>query len=590
MRAFGLLCAVDAEDVHMWDLHGGLRNVGKRIFVVGGVAGGAGAAVKARRVSEDADIVVLERTPYVSWANCGLPYYIGGIIRQRDDLFVVTPERLASRFNIDVRTRHEVLAIDRARRRVSVRNLETGDAWEEPYDALILATGSEPARPPIRGLEGCSRVFTLVSMEDGDRLRGFLDERKPTNAVVIGGGFIGLEAADALLERGLDVTLVEMMDQLLPPVDREMAEPLAAHLRDKGARVLLGEKVAAVTQRGGAGGDGAGASGLQLELASGDTVACDFVVSAAGVTPRLDLARQAGLAIGRAGGVVVNDRMQTSDPSIYAAGDICEIKHLVTGKPVRVPLAGPANKQARVAGANAAGGNMRYAGSLGTMVVKVGDLSIAKTGLSEREASSEGIPHYVSYTHSQHHAGYYPGARMMTIKLVADRFTGRLLGAQIVGGAGVDKRIDVIATAIQARMTVEDLEDLDLSYAPPYSSAKDPVNVAGFVAANIHRGEVDTIEPDDLMDLLEREEIQLVDVRTPGERNRLGAIPGSRLMPVDELRARVGELDPRKKTVVYCAVGYRSYLAYKILKQRGFENVSHLAGGFDAWKMFGGKR
>ncbi|MGE5593325.1 MAG: FAD-dependent oxidoreductase [Betaproteobacteria bacterium] len=558
--------------------------MGKRILVVGGVAGGAGAAVKARRVSEEADVVVFERTPYVSWANCGLPYYIGGIIRQREELFIVTPERLASRFNIDVRTRHEVVAIDKARKMVSVRNLETGDAWEERYDALILATGSEPARPPIRGLDG-PRVFTLVSVEDGDKLRSFLDERKPTNAVVIGGGFIGLEAADALLERGLGVTLVEMMDHLLPPVDGEMAEPLAAHLRDKGARVLLGEKVAAVTQR-----DGTGAGGLQLELASGDTVACDFVVSAVGVAPRLDLAKQTGLAIGQAGGVVVNDRMQTSDPSIYAAGDICEIKHLVTGKPVRVPLAGPANKQARVAGANAAGGNMRYAGSLGTMVVKVGDLTIAKTGLSEREASSEGIPHYVSYTHSQHHAGYYPGARMMTIKLVVDRFTGRVLGAQIVGGAGVDKRIDVIATAIHARMTVEDLEDLDLAYSPPYSSAKDPVNVAGFVAANIHRGEVDTIEPDDLENLLAREEIQLVDVRTPGERNRLGAIPGSRLMPLDELRTVAGELDPRKKTVVYCAVGYRSYLAYRILKQRGFDDVSHLAGGFDAWRMFTGKR
>ncbi|MGE5585281.1 MAG: FAD-dependent oxidoreductase [Bacillota bacterium] len=554
--------------------------MGKRILVVGGVAGGAGAAVKARRTSEDAEIVVFERTPYVSWANCGLPYYMGGVIQRREELFVVSPRRLAARFNVDVRTRHEVTAIDRARKAVSVRNLETGDTSDERYDALILATGSEPARPPIPRLDSPA-VFTLVSVEDADRLQSFLEERRPSSAVVIGGGFIGLETVEALLERGTAVTLVEMMDHLLPPVDREMAEPLAIHLQDKGVRVLLGQKVSELVRNG-------NNDRVEVKLASGDTILCDFVLSAMGVAPRLDLVRQAGLAIGQAGGVVVNDRMETSDPDIYAAGDICEIRHLVTGKPVRVPLAGPANKQARVAGANAAGGSMRYAGSLGTMVVKVCDLTIAKTGLSEKEARDEGIPHYVSYTHSQHHAGYYPGARMMTVKLVVDRFTGRLLGAQIVGGAGVDKRIDVVATAIHARMTVEDLEDLDLSYAPPYSSAKDPVNIAGFVAANIHRGEVDAITPDELDALLEREDIQLVDVRTPAER-KAGEIPGARLMPVDQLRELVGELDPHKKTVVYCAVGYRSYLAYKILEQRGFDDVSHLAGGFDAWKMSHGE-
>lgn len=555
--------------------------MGKRILVVGGVAGGAGAAVKARRTCEDAEIVIFERTPYVSWANCGLPYYIGGVIQRREELFIVNPGRLASRFNIDVRTRHEVTAIDRLRKTISVRNLETGESWDERYDALILATGSEPARPQIPGLDD-PRVFTLVSVEDADRLQGFLEERGPADAAVIGGGFIGLETVEALLGRGIAVTLIEMMDHLLPPVDKEMAEPVAIHLREKGVNVLLGEKVAGIAADG-------DTRKLRLTLASGKTVSCDFAISALGVAPRLDLARQAGLSIGQAGGVVVNDRMQTSDSNIYAAGDICEIRHLVTGKPVRVPLAGPANKQARVAGANAAGANMRYAGSLGTMVVKVCDMTIAKTGLSEREASSEGIPHYVSYSHSQHHAGYYPGARMMTAKLVVDRFTGRVLGAQIVGRDGVDKRIDVIATAIHARMTVEDLEDLDLAYAPPYSSAKDPVNIAGFVAANIHRGDVDAIEPDELDALLEREQVQLVDVRTPAERNRTGEIPGARLIPIDQLRELAGELDPHRKTVVYCAIGYRSYLAYRILKQNGFDDVSHLAGGFDAWKMFHGK-
>jgi NADPH-dependent 2,4-dienoyl-CoA reductase/sulfur reductase-like enzyme/rhodanese-related sulfurtransferase len=555
--------------------------VGKRILVVGGVAGGAGAAVKARRTCEDAEIVLFERTPYVSWANCGLPYYIGGTIQKREELFIVNPRRLASRFYIDVRTRHEVMAIDKSQRTISVRNLETGESRDEKYDSLILATGSEPAHPNIPGLDD-PRVFTLVSMDDADRLYRFLEEHRPASAAVMGGGFIGLETTEALLERGISVTLIEMVDHLLPPVDKEVAEPIAIHLRDRGVQVLLGERVTGISEC-------VNTHQLQLALASGKTVACDFAISALGVAPRLDLARQAGLAIGQAGGVVVNDRMQTSDPNIYAAGDICEVRNLITGKPMRVPLAGPANKQARVAGANAAGANMRYAGSLGTMIVKVLDMTIAKTGLSEREASSEGIPYYVSYSHSQHHAGYYPGARMMTVKLVVDRFTGTVLGAEIVGGEGVDKRIDVIATAIHSRMTVEDLEDLDLSYAPPYSSAKDPVNIAGFVAANIHRGEVRVIEPGELDVLLERGDVQLVDVRTPSERDRTGAIPGARLIPVDQLRELAGELDPHRKTVVYCAIGYRSYLAYRILKQRGFEDVSHLAGGFDAWRMFHGK-
>lgn len=549
--------------------------MGKRVVVVGGVAGGAGAAVKARRTCEDAEIVIFERTPYVSWANCGLPYYIGGVISRREELFVVSPGRLASRFNIGVRTRHEVTAIDRPRKTISVRNLETGEVRDEHYDALILATGSEPARPPIPGLDN-ERVFTLVSVEDADRLHQFIDERKPGSAALIGGGFIGLETAEALLERNMSVSIIEMMDHLLPPVDKEMAEPLVLHLRDKGAEVILDKKVQQIEESG---------DKLRVRLSGGRTVPCDFAVSAMGVVPRLDLARQAGLAIGPSGGLAVNERMQTSDPVIYAAGDICEVRHIVTGKPVRIPLAGPANKQARVAGANAAGGNLRYSGSLGTMVVKVCDLTIAKTGLAEKEAAAEGIPYHVSYTHSQHHADYYPGARMMTVKLVVDESTGRVLGAQIVGGAGVDKRIDVIATAIHARMTVEDLEDLDLAYAPPYSSAKDPVNIAGFVAANIFRGEVDAIEPEDLSELLKREDVQLIDVRTPGER-KAGEIPGARLIPIDQLRDFVGELDPHKKTVVYCAIGYRSYLGYKVLKQRGFEDVAHLAGGFDEWKLF----
>ncbi|MCR4427407.1 MAG: FAD-dependent oxidoreductase [Firmicutes bacterium] len=545
-----------------------------RILVVGGAAGGAGAAVKARRVNEQAEIVMFERTADVSWANCGLPYYVGGVISDRSELFVTPPSRLASRFAIDVRTGHDVTEIDRGKKTVTVRELATGKVMEERYDRLILATGSEAIDLGVPG--GSSpKVFNLLSIAEADRLRSFVEETGPARAVVIGGGFIGLEGAEALLERGLEVTLVEAKDQLLPTFDPEMVSGVSRELARKGVWVLVSERVARIDES---------EKQLTVHLQSGTAVECDLVVAAVGVRPRLDLARRAGLQVGPTGGLVVNSRMQTSAPDIYAAGDICEVNNRITGKPTRVPLAGPANKQARVAGANAAGGNLHYHGTLGAMVVKVYDVVVAKAGLTEREARDERLAHFVSFTHSLHHAGYYPGPRPLTIKLIAEKPTGRILGAEVTGQGGVDKRIDVLSTAMWARMTVFDLEDLDLSYAPPYSSAKDPVNIAGFTAANILRGEVEAISPQEAAKALREGDVQLLDVRTQREAEA-GVIEGATLTPVDQLRDHLEELNPFKDIIAYCAAGYRSYIASRILTQRGFENVRHISGGYEAWKM-----
>lgn len=546
-----------------------------KIAVVGGVAAGASAAAKARRTDEFAEITIFERGPYVSFANCGLPYYLGGAIKDRDELFLVSPERFKSRFNIDVKVNHEVLSIERNERTIRVRDKRTGRESRVSYDRLILAPGSVPLRPGIEGVDG-ERVFTLWTVPDVDRLKGFIEEVKPQKAVVVGGGFVGLEATEALLDLGLHVHLVEAAPQILTQMDPEMTAPALHHLRRFGVDISLGSGVRAFSE-----GDG----GVNVILADGRTIKVDFVILAVGSKPELDLPRGAGLAIGEAGGVVVDERMATNDPNIYAAGDIVESLHLITGRKVRIPLAGPANKQGRVAGANAAGGEMTFKGVLGTFIVKVCDLTLARTGLNEREAREAGFRYRVSYTHSPHHAGYYPGAEMMVIKLLFEEGSGRLLGAQVTGPEGVDKRIDVLATALYGGMSVEDLEDLDLAYAPPYSSPKDPVIMAGFVGANIFRGEVNAITAAQLGRLLDAgEELQLVDVRTEGE-FRKGRIPGAKLLPLDSLRDRINELDPAKPTVVYCGVAYRSYLAYKILKAYGFKDVRNLSGGYLSWTM-----
>ncbi len=541
----------------------------RTIVVVGGVAGGAGAAAKARRTDERADIVVFERGPYVSFANCGLPYYVGGEIESRDDLLLQSPESLWNRFRIKVHVRHEVLSIDRAARTVEVEDLAAGRRFTQAYDALVLAPGAGAIVPALEGLPA-DNVFTLKTVPDADLVRGWIERRGPKRAVVIGAGFIGLEAAEALKKRGLEVTIVEMLPQVLPPLDADAAVHVARHLQSHGLELILGDGLKAFQ----------GAPAVDtVVLQSGRSVPADLVILSIGVRPELKLAREAGLTIGDAGGIAVDDRQRTSDPNIYAAGDATEVLHLVTGRRTRVPLAGPANKEGRVAGANAAGGDLRFPGALGTAVVGSLGITAAKTGLSEREALKENIPHFVSWTHNADHAGYYPGGALMHVKLIVETGSGRLLGAQIVGERGVDKRIDVLATALHSRMTVADLENLDLAYAPPYSSAKDPAVMAGMAAADIHRGEVAAITCEALRALRRGgANPQVIDVRTLAER-RAGGLPDSLHIPVDELRDRLGELDPAKETVVYCRVGFRGYLAARILKQNGFGKVSNLTGG-----------
>lgn len=548
----------------------------RKILIIGGVAAGASAAVKARRTDEDAEIVIIERGPYVSFANCGLPYFVGGAIAERDQLLVVSAERLRNRYRLDVRTEHEAVGLDRAAKTVRIRDRAADRVYEETYDRLILATGSRPLLPEIPGLR-LPGVFTLATVADAESIREYIGKNRARYGAVLGGGYIGLECAEALAGLGLRVALIERLDRVMPVMSPEMAAPIAARLRENGVAVHLGVQVE----------EALGSERLAgLRLAGGEEVPADVLIVAAGVSPELELARAAGLEIA-GGGVVVDEGMFTSDPNILAAGDIVMSRRIPGGTMVRVPLAGPANKQGRVAGANAAGGAMRFAGVTGTSVIKVFDLTAGRVGLGEDEAGGAGFNPLVSYTHSSHHATYYPGAEVMAIKLVADRETGRLLGAEIVGGEGVDKRLDVLATAIYAGLGVTDLEQLDLAYAPPYSSAKDPVVVAGMVAANLFRGEFTAVTPRELRRIMEQGRgFQLVDVRTPREYQN-GRIKGAINIPLDDLRARSGELDPSLPVVVYCGIGYRSYHAAKILQARGFKDVQSLSGGMSTWQWVG---
>jgi len=541
-----------------------------RIVIVGGVAGGASAAAKARRVNESAEITMFERGPYVSFANCGLPYYVGETIVDRDELLLQTPEKFWKRFRVRVKTRHEVTSIHRDTKTVVVKNVESGEVCDVPYDKLILAPGAGALVPDIPGVHQ-KNIFPVKTVPDSDAIKQFLASHPSTHAIVVGGGFIGLETAEALMNRGLSVTVVEMVSQILPPFDPDMAFLMAAHLREKGVRVILADGVKGFQTQG--------SLASAVELSSGTCLPCDIVILSIGVRPELQLAKDAGLHIGESGGMVVNEYQQTSDPNIYAAGDAVEIVHLVTGKPTRIPLAGPANKQGRVAGSNAGDGRMTFRGALGTAIVECLGMTAAKTGLSEREAREAGFEHFVSVTHPLDHANYYPGAEALHMKLIVEKGTGRLLGAQVIGEHGVDKRIDVLATAISGGMSVEDLENLDLAYAPQFSSAKGPVIMAGFVAANVLRGEVRTITGEELFKKLEdKEPIQLLDVRSPQE-YQAHHIPHARLVSVDELREHLDELDPSKETVVYCRVGLRGYVAARILLQQGFRHVYNLTGG-----------
>ncbi|GJL55488.1 MAG: hypothetical protein NPIRA02_26200 [Nitrospirales bacterium] len=541
-----------------------------KIVIIGGVAGGASAATKARRADETAQIVMFERGLFVSFANCGLPYYVGNTITDRDELLLQTPASFWRRFRIKAHIRHEVLHINRDEKRIEVKNLQTGKIFFEPYDKLILAPGAGAVVPPLPGIVA-KNIFTVKTVPDSDAIKSFMKAHALKHALIVGGGFIGLETAEALMNLKLDVTVVEIADQILLPFDLDMATLVSTHLREKGLHLIEGDGIRAFHDRDG--------HAYEAELQSGRRLPMDLAILSIGVRPELKLAQEAELQIGNAGGIVVNDHQQTTDPDIYAAGDAVEVQHLVTGKPTRIPLAGPANKQGRVAGANAAGGDLRFPGALGTAIVETMGIIAAKTGLSEKEAKAHGYDYFVSVTHPLDHAGYYPGAGQLHIKLTVEQKTGRLLGAQIIGEQGVDKRIDVLATALTAGLTVEDLEYLDLAYAPQFNSAKGPVIMAGFVAANTLRGEVQTITSDELQHKLTiNPDLQLLDVRTSSE-YQAQHLPHAHLLPIDELREHLQNLDSQKETVVYCRVGLRGYLAARILLQHGFEKVYNLTGG-----------
>jgi NADPH-dependent 2,4-dienoyl-CoA reductase/sulfur reductase-like enzyme/rhodanese-related sulfurtransferase len=542
-----------------------------KLLIVGGVAGGASAAARARRLSEEAHIILFERGPDVSFANCGLPYYLGGEITARDRLLVVTPERLRQRFNLDVRPRSSVEAIDRIGKTVRVRDLATGREYRESYDKLILAPGAAPLRPPLPGID-LPGVFTLRNLQDMDRIKERLDANV-RQAVIVGAGFIGLELAENFVRRGIATTVVELQDQVLPPLDREMTTPIAEHLAEKGISLLLGQSAAAFEPA---------PEGLTVRLQSGQQLCAQLVVLGVGVRPENRLAVEAGLEVGPRGGIRVNEQLQTSAPDIYAVGDAIEVKDFVTGEPTQVPLAGPANRQGRLAADHVFGREVRYRGTQGTAIVRVFDRTAAMTGASEKTLRRLERPYRKVYIHPTHHAGYYPGAEAMTLKLLFEPETGRVLGAQAVGGAGVDKRIDVLAVAIQAGMTVFDLEEMELAYSPQYGSAKDPVNMAGFVATGLLRGDHPQVDMESVL-RANAPGYFLVDVRTPQE-FAAGHAPGAINVPVDDLRARLGDFPRDREIAVYCQVGQRGYLATRILLQAGFR-AANISGGYRTYLL-----
>ncbi len=542
-----------------------------KIAIIGGVAAGAGAAAKARRTNEDCEIVMFERGSYVSFANCGLPYYIGGVIEDRDELLLFTPEMFRSRFNVDVRLNTEIIDLDRAAKTVTAQGPD-GETYTEHYDKLVLATGGKPLLLPIPGIER-KGVYNVFTVPDADAVVSWL-EADTKSAVVVGGGFIGLESAENLREKGVEVTLVERLPQVMSNMDAEFSEVIVRELESLGIRVLTGVSLQEIQ-------GGEKVSGVKLD--SGEEIPCDLVIMAAGVRGSTELAQKAGLKLGETGGVWVDASMRTSDPDIYAGGDIVESVHLVSGKKVRVPLAGSANKQGRVAGANAAGGKMLFQGVLGTAILKVGGITAARTGLNAREAAQLGLDYECVYVPGYSNATYYPGAKPIIMKYTVQKQTGKLLGAQAVGRKGVDKRNDVLATALYAGLTVFDLENLDLAYAPPYSSAKDPVITGGMIAANMVRGEMAYACHLDLQSYLDDPDTVVLDVRTREEWDE-GHVEGAVLLPIDELRERYTELDISKKYVVYCGVGYRAYNSCRFLQAKGYQ-VRNMGGGWMIYSM-----
>ena len=544
-----------------------------KVVIVGGVAGGASAAARIRRLDEHAQIMMIERSGYVSYANCGLPYYVGGVIKEQGDLTLQTPESFRDRFRIDVRVRQEVTAISPAEKTVTIRALDNGKVYTESYDKLLLAPGAKPTIPPLPGIDN-KRIFTLRTVEDTRRIRQFAEKEKPKSAVLAGGGFIGLEMAENLARIGIAVTIIERANQLLAPLDADMASFVHAEMRAHGITLRLGETITGFRQAGDA---------VLTLLEDSAPLYADMVLLAIGVTPDTHLAKEAGLKLGIRDSIAVNERMETSVPDIYAVGDAAAVTHFVTGQKTLISLAGPANKQGRIAADNICGGNSRFRGSQGSSVLKLFGLTAASTGINEKAAQAAGIAYDKVVLFPPSHATYYPGAQSMAMKLLYERESLRLLGAQIVGGDGVDKRIDVLATALRAKMSAPELTELDLSYAPPYSSAKDPVNMAGFMIEDLESGKVRQFHWDEVSALPRDGSVTLLDVRTEEEYQR-GHLDGFRNIPLDVLREHLDEIDRGKPVYVNCQTGLRSYLACRLLTQHGF-TCTHLSGGYSFYQV-----
>lgn len=541
----------------------------KKIIIIGGVAGGATAAARLRRLDEKSTIVLFERCEHISFANCGLPYYIGKTIKDRQKLLVQTVEGMSKKFNLDIRNLSEVTQINRDKKTVQVKNLTTNAIYEESYDTLVLSPGAKPLFPPIDGIAEAKNIFTLRNIPDTDKIKTYVDQKHPQRAIVIGGGFIGLEMAENLVDRGIEVTVVEMSKQVMAPLDYEMASIVHSHLIEKGVDLILEDGVKAFKN-----------NGSTIQLSSGILLCTEMVILSIGVRPENQLAVSAGLAVGERGGIQVSEYLQTSDEFIYAIGDAIEVQDYINGNAAIIPLAGPANRQGRIAANNIYGKSEKYKGTLGTSIAKVFDLTIAATGNNEKRLKQLNMDYEVIHIHPSSHAGYYPGAAPIALKLLFDPNTGKILGAQAVGMDGVDKRIDVISTAIKGNLTVFDLTELELSYAPPYSSAKDPVNMAGYVGSNIMNSKVETVQWHEIDEIVSNNGL-LIDVREPIERE-MGYIKGSKNIPLGEIRDRLNELPKDETVYVSCQVGLRGYLASRILSENGFK-VKNLDGG---WKTY----
>ena len=539
-----------------------------KVVIIGGVAGGATAAARLRRLDETAEITVFEKSGFISYANCGLPYYIGGTIEDEEELTLQTPESFYSRFRVDMRVNHEVTAIHPERKTVTVKNLSDGSIFDESYDKLIISTGAKPVKPKFSEIDN-SNIFTLRTVEDTLAIKNYIDTQKPHSAVVAGGGFIGIEVAENLRQLGLDVTIVQGDPQLMLPFDPDMAAFIHSEVRKHGINLMLNSMVESFEEKDGK---------TLVKIKNGTSVTADMIILAIGVSPDASLAKEAGLKLGIRGSICVNDRMQTSDPDIYAVGDAVQIKNFVTEKQTLISLAGPANKQGRIAADNICGRDSRYNGGQASSVIKIFDLTAAATGINEKTAADTGIEYDKVILSPLSHAGYYPGGKIMTMKVIFEKESYRILGAQIIGFDGVDKRIDVIATALRSGLKAYELSELDLAYAPPYSSAKDPVNIAGYMIENLKNGIVKQWYYEDLDKLLRNSSITLLDTRTPGEFSR-GHIDRFINIPVDELRSRISELDKSKPVYVICQSGLRSYIASRILTGYGFE-AYNFAGGF----------